>query len=272
MKEILVNESSEFAVPSGVNTLRITHEWGDVVINDTSVSGTYNFTPDSIGVHMLEWKNNTTVVSKEFVLVVQKYVNAVDFFGENPDLDTDSNNDAFSAIERRIRNLIDSYCGQRFGPYVNKTLVVDGDGGNSLQLPYKINKLISVTNFWGESIDNVYIDQWSPWFVVFRMPNSFLDTKKDITVSHRQVFSTDNTFNIVGNFGWDYVPVEVTESAKLLLIDHFTNSNMVLSGYVRSASMGDYSYTLRDVSVDTTGNLQVDLLLAPYVVMNIGMV
>jgi hypothetical protein len=47
---------------------------------------------------------------------------------------------------------------------------------------------------------------------------------------------------------------------------------MVLSGYVRSASMGDYSYTLRDVSVDTTGNLQVDLLLAPYVVMNIGMV
>src|ERR1051325_12064835 len=120
MQEIAVNKAKQYTVPSGADSLLITHEWGDQVAS-LSVSGTQCFTPDSIGVHKFQWKNGSSVIQTDFYDSVFKYSTDVEFFEDYPELDDADNNDKFNLLEKKYRHIIESYTQQKFGPFINKT-------------------------------------------------------------------------------------------------------------------------------------------------------
>src|SRR5690606_5269525 len=60
--------------------------------------------------------------------------------------------DDFPKIERQVRSLIQNYTNQKFGPYVDKTLEIQGDGGDSLELPLRILALKSIKNNYGDEL------------------------------------------------------------------------------------------------------------------------
>lgn len=282
MKEIELNKTKVFTAPSTANKITITHEWGDIEINAAAVTGTsYSFMPTSIGVHKLEWFNNTTKLKTEHYDAVLSFTSASEFFGEYPELESEE--DRFTAKERIIRRVIESYTQQKFGPLLNKTLTLEGQGSDELALPNRLLKLISVE----DNIGTIFTD------IVERSPNSeyFIqrksdyiggrftrasywdeDIKREVTRDIYNLFSARYNYIVTGNWGWDYVPIDVSDAAKILIADELNAANELRKQGFTEGQLGDFSYRLAAEYTSTTGNTQADLLLAPYVVVNIGLI
>lgn len=276
MNEIVVNKTKILTVPDTATKIKIIHEWGDTVIPATTVTDTYNFIPDSIGVHKVIWSDNSATIRTDYYSVALPVISDGEFFDDYPQLEA-TKSDLFTSTERRVRSVIQNYTSQMFGPFISKTLDLTGDGGDSLELPYRITNLSGVTDSFGSDyLDLVEIAPSggaSEWFLQYK--HSFYryrDIKRDISTEPGDFFSCGMTFSITGDFGWEYVPTEVTDAAKLLIADEFTGATDLRQHGVFEAQLGDFSYKLNADQWGTTGNTQADNLLSSYVIMRIGMV
>lgn len=275
MLELNVNEEQSYDVPATANKLLVTHEWGDIVVNNVTVtpSSTYAITHDSIGVHKFVWKNNSTPVLTEYVSIVKPLVDGSEFFAEYPEWET--RDEEFTALERRIRGVIESFTSQKFGPYVNKSRSVPGDGGDALELPVRLTALTSVIDNYGDvRTDEVELAAGSDQYIEYQTSLRHIphhDVKRDITRSNRDYFSHKYDFTIVGDWGWPWVPQDVTEAAKLLIADEYGGELALRKHGITEAELGDYRYRLSAAFDGTTGNTQADLLLSPYISIGIGM-
>lgn len=275
MQEIEVNKTKALTVPAGVNAIQIVHEWGDIVASATGLTpaATYNFLPDSIGAHHIIWKNVATQVSSVYYNVFAPLLTSSDFFNDNPELeDLDSK---FTKMERRVRYIVEMYTGQKFGPYINKTLKVAGDDGESLELPVRIRKLSSLTDTYSTDFtDYAEVAPGSEFFLqrkhTFRY---YSNIKSDVGTERTQNFFTHSLdFNVAGDFGWPYVPPDVSEAASILMVDELTDANELRKHGFLEAQLGDFQYKLNADLWGTTGNSQADLILSPYVVINLGLI
>lgn len=281
MQEIKLNKAKTYTVPDGANKLQIVHEWGDTVLADTTVSTDYTFTPNSIGVHKFVWKNGTTVVSTVHYECIANLLTATEFFTDYPSLEV-SGEDSFNALERRVRRLIQNFTQQKFGPYYNKTQTMEGQGGDSLELRYRLIRLIGVTDevgtdyteFSERSPNSEYFIQKKTESLGGRYGRLYWDEdiKRDLTRDMYNQFSARHNFTIVGDWGWEYVPQDVTEAAMLLISDEMSGVLDLRKHGFTEGQLGDFSYRLAAEGTTTTGNTQADALLAPYILMNIGLV
>ncbi len=278
MKENQLGKEKTIIVPAACNAVSVVHEWGDQVASTTGLTpgNSYSFTPDSIGVHKYIWKNGTAVVSTEFFQAFVPIITSSEFFGENNDLSAFE--DSFATIEKLIRHKIQNYTGQRFGPYVNKSMEINGDGGDSIFLPVRITELISVLNDFGDDITPLCIvDPNESSFIQLapRFSDSlFFETKRDIMWKSFELFNERTVFTITGNWGWEYVPTEVVEAVKLLIIQGLGGDEVLdmRNRGVTRTELGDFKLFINTDQWGSTGNAQSDNLLAPYVNIGIGLV
>lgn len=270
MKEISVGVGKSLNVPAGANSVTVVHEWGDVV-DSANVGSTYTFTPDSIGVHKIVWSNGST----EFYQAVVPLISSSDFTDEYPEFAGAT--DVFAKIERHIRGIVQNYTGQKFGPYVNKTLEIQGDGGDSLALPVRVVALNSVETSYGVDLtDLVRVNPNEPSLLI-RSPSfsgsPYYEVKRDLWRTS-EVFDSEDIFLVKGVFGWEYVPVEVSDAASILMADVMGSDDVVEMRRrgVFEAQIGDFSFRLNADQWGTTGNTMADNLLAEYVNVGLGLV
>lgn len=285
MEEVYVGVEKTYEVPAGAETLTVTHEWGDVVVNNEAVAVDFAYTTDSIGTYKFVWKDGDgNVVSTAFYSSVVQLISSEDFFTQYPEHEG-AFQSSFSMLERIVRNRIQNYTGQRFGPYVNKSLELQGDGGDSLQLPVRVTALSSVLNNYGHDITEMVeicpnddsIIQRAPRFrgpYYYDNENYVYGRAREKLWEWHELFDDRYSFTIVGNFGYEYVPTEVSDSAMLLLVDQMTGDDIaeMRQKGVLEVELGDFRVKMNADQWGTTGNATADNLLANYVNFGIGLV
>ncbi len=278
MEEIKVGVVKALSIPSAITAVTITHEWGDVVASATGLTplGTYSFTPDSIGMHKVQWKTGSTLVSTVFYHVYAPLIDFSQFLEENPDLEDFE--DFLPAAERAVRHVIQNFTGQKFGPYYAKTMEIQGDGGDSLSLPVPIRAITSITNTFSDNITElVEICPNEPTIIQrtsrFRGAH-YYEIKRDVFWNSYEMFNERYTFTIVGDWGHEYVPLEVTEAASLLIKEALASDEIadMRARGVFQLQLGDFQIRLNADQWGTTGNAQADNLLASHTNMGIGLV
>jgi hypothetical protein len=268
MLDIEVGVEYTFDAPLGATGVTVTHSWGDTVPATLS-----SFTPDSIDVYKIVWSTGET----EFVSGYVPLCDKVGVLDRYPELD-DISDTEFLSIERTIRHIIQNYCGQKFGPYMDKSLVVQGDGGDSLVMPVRVSSLTSVHTSYGDDVTefievspgiNSILQKKPPYRNV-----SIHDTKKDVTYRKFELFTVEQNFTVRGNFGWEYVPSEVEDAAMMLIYEIAGDDEItqLRAKGINEIQLGDFKAKINADQWGTTGSAAVDNILASFVDFNVGLV
>lgn len=274
MEEVKLGIEVELNPPMPSDALVIVHEWGTTTVQ-TGVDY-YKWVPTSIGVHKLFFKSGTDIVSSP--IFKEAYVPIIDydeFITNTPALNT-LDESSFDLCEKEVRRIIQNYCGQKFGPYVGQTIEVQGDGGDSLVLPAPALALTSVTDSFGTELTH-YVDISAGFNTSLSTKPTYTshwtDTKADVSFRMRDMFRETQVYVIEGDFGWEYVPSDVSVAANVLIKDVFTNdlTGQIQMGVVET-QLGDFKLKLNADKWGTTGNAKADNLLAGYVNFGIGLV
>lgn len=269
MKEIHVGKAKTFMAPAGATGASVYHEWeSETLVTGTTFSaGSLTFTPDSIGVYKIVWTGTTSV---DHYASVAPLVGSSEFFTNRPELE--SFEEKFAESERVARFIIERYTGQRFGPYVEKTLTLQGDGGDSLVLPLRLTSLTSIIDNYGYDLtDFVQVSHSNDEIIqnraAHRISSYDFDTKRDISSYGTERFPESKDFTITGNWGWEYVPPEVSQAAFMLISDSIAGEDAfeLRKKGVYEAQLGDFSLKLNADQWGTTGNIQADLLLSNHI-------
>lgn len=274
MRAIEVGVVETLDVPGDADTLLLTHEWGGVE-EISAPSSTLAWTPNSIGVFRLEWHESTELVSTEFIDCYVPILDEQQFIAESG-LPIDSQQ--FARIERTARLLIQNFTNQKFGPFTAQSMVLQGDGGNSLTLPTRITRIISIEDSFGTDIAEYVVIYPNEPTIIHRAPpftSSFdRDIKRDVLWHSHELFKEELSYAIKGNWGWEYVPPEISEAASILITDAIGGSDIadMRNNGVIEAQIGDFKMRLNADQWGTTGNSKADTMLSGYVNFGIGLI
>ena len=294
MEEVKVNTSKTVTLNLGFdpdsNSVLVTlhHEFGDVVFEDLPATrasaGVYTFAIgtnaggefilNSSGKYRVEFTYNKTGVAysrSQFLNVVTTYCTESEFFAAYPELEF-SNSEKFESSERRVRAIINTFCGQSFDGYYNKSLTINGFNSKTLHLPLPISTLSKVTMNIGESDETILFDASSSSNRTiekikqpFNFESSYYIRFKDGSVLGDSIkFKESASYTIVGDWGWQYVPGNVTEAAKLLIADLLNDDSEYYRHRVTSVDMDAVSFSMKSNFYETTGNIEADVLLTDY--------
>ena len=92
---------------------------------------------------------------------------------------------------------------------------------------------------------------------------AYHDVKSDITYDN-SFFKRGVSYYVTGNWGWESVPEDVRLAATMLIYDYFNDETLLRRHGVYQSAIGDTQYTFNNDLWFTTGNYDVDLLLAAY--------
>jgi hypothetical protein len=248
----------------------IYHEFGDVVLEDLEVTGTnpYTLTLDtgdleSAGVHKLVWNYEVDGDPKSttsYINVYTPYITGTEFFGRHEELE-DEWSDRFDEIEIKVRNVINTFCGQDFDIRYGKTLVLDGDGSRSLHLPMRLETLSEAAvsdpiTSGSESTDITELVQISPeshFYLRLRNPKSIYGSTSEVTIN--------------GDWGWPYIPQNVTDAADIIIEDWFNDDSAYRKHGVQEVDIDRHRMKFNEAIFGSTGNIDADILLMDYMLM-----
>lgn len=182
--------------------------------------------------------------------------------------------------ERYARKQIENFTSQKF--YLQDQLfTVYGSGSDSLPLPFRlveIHKLYMNDILLVDTANN--INNWNyslqvseSQFGIRINRANMLDNS--VYVANGMVPPTINDqtggafrmgvpYRIEGKFGWGVVPDEVELACIELMRDYF-NKDTWRNKYIKSISTFDWKFEYNSTTLNGTGNLYADQLLAPYV-------
>jgi hypothetical protein len=180
-------------------------------------------------------------------------------------------------MEKRVRNIINTFCGQSFDYYPNKYIEISGSGKNTLHLPHPISGLTKVTVNVGDEDQTVIHDSTdatlnniekskephnfqSSYYIQFK--RSFLDSVQTLIVSSK--FDEGDDYKIEGDFGWKYVPDNIVQAADLLLEDMMNGDSDYRRHGMTTVDMDILKYQVKDSFYESTGNIEADVLLMDY--------
>lgn len=199
-------------------------------------------------------------------------------------------------LERLVRHVIETYCGQSFGYSVGTQTYV-GTGTGKIILKQRANKLLGAlggygmypsdwvapdgsTNLNGElNLERVSIIE-SGWSLLFNWP-AYLDVREappmeliqfapaqdgTIRVPRRVWKERDKgvQYQIDASWGYEVVPDDVQQAALLLANDYITGDSDYRDRYLSILKIQQDSFTYHPGAFRGTGNARADLLLGPY--------
>lgn len=192
----------------------------------------------------------------------------------------DATDEQADELEKAVRNIIQSYCGQSFGLQI-KTVTIGGSGMTHLALP---ERLLELTNVDGYRFGGGLYIAANGWYLSSVDPKPFVPPiradydevnsnshlEKPIRVPNYMrnsgnIFYYNQPYQITGTWGWRYVPAEVREAAKLLVNDYACGDNLYRDRFLTSMTAADWRIQFHDGAFEGTGNVRADQLLNGYV-------
>lgn len=186
-----------------------------------------------------------------------------------------ASDDEVVRIEKAVRHIIQAYTGQEFGHYMGE-MTARSIGGSALRLP---RRLITLTTFnRGVVTPGTFAigdGGYTLRFTKFGVP----PVKADYYGLHMhtggvihnpdnvkwQEFQNGETYTIGGAWGYEAVPENVKEAAKLLVNDYATADVQYRDRYLTSMTAADWRIQFNDGAFVRTGNVRADQLLSEYV-------
>lgn len=306
MDEVKINTSKTLTLTlpndplSNIVSVSLYHEFGSLVSGPTNAtrtgSGVYTITYgqqasglyvlNSAGKHRADFTytvSGTSYTQSQYINVYTPYITASEFFTLYPDLQSEFGA-LFDRFERRVRNIINTYCGQSFDFYPDKYMVLDGTNHNSIHLPLPIATISKVTLNIGDDTETVIHDASdttlnniekvrqpfnfeSSYYIRYRNKGSAGDDEKasrGFESTQPSRFSTKSDYKIEGDFGWRYVPDNVTQASALIMADLMNNDNEYRAHGIFRVDMDSIAIQTRDSFYETTGNIEADVLLMDY--------
>lgn len=307
MEEIKINTSKTFTLtlPSdptnNLVNVSLYHEFGNLVYGPQaatrSSAGIYTITLgqqasgiyilNSSGKHRLEYKytiSGTEYTQSQYFNVYTPYATFEDFFTSYPELQQ-SHGSFFDKYERRVRNLINTYCGQSFDFYPNKYVILDGNNSEILHLPIPITTLNKVTANTGDDDQQIIHDSTdatnnnvekvrqpfnfeTSYYLRFRTLGSARDYTgypyRDSDIYPKRRFYTKSDYKIEGDFGWRYVPTEVQQASNLIIADFMNDDSEYRRHGIYNIDMDAVSFSMKSSFYESTGNIEADVLLMDY--------
>lgn len=306
MDDVKINTSKTLTLTlpsdpvSNVVSVSLYHEFGSLVSGPTNATrtsaGVYTITYgqqasgiyvlNSAGRHRADFTytiSGTSYTQSQYINVYTPYANIDTFFEDHPELEDDYY-EQFNNMEKRVRNIINTFCGQSFDYYPNKYMLLQGSGKKTIHLPFPISTLKKVTVNVGDEDEEVLHDSTdatvnnieksrephnfqSSYYIQFK--KSYLD--KTQTRIYESRFSEDDDFKIEGDFGWQFVPNNIEQAADLLLVDMMTDDSEIRRRGIIEVQYDTVRYKTAGSSIDSkasffesTGNIDADVLLMDY--------
>lgn len=194
----------------------------------------------------------------------------------------DKSNEVLWEMERIVRYVIDSFCGQTFQYKLDRSLTVHGKDSNWLVLPERLWNLDSVkvgvdyvdtADIEGHDITElVYRDLDDFWRIRRRNYYSFNEIKRDVEGEFRRMryFGENKIYVVTGDWGWEYVPGEVNQAARLLVDYYFCKDATYRDKWIDNIRSADWRIEYDRTGSETTGSANADMMLANF--KNPGMV
>lgn len=299
MDDVKINTSKTLTLTlpsdptSNIVSTNLYHEFGSQVSGPTNATrtsaGVYTITYgqqasgvyvlNSAGRHRVDFTytiSGTSYTQSQYINVYTPYCDIDIFFGEHAELETNFY-DKFDSYEKKVRNIINTFCGQSFDFYFNKFFILNGNNKSTLPLPLPIVNLKTVTMNVGDedetllhdsnnsSVNNIekcrepFNFQSSNWI---QFKNSYLDSVQKIVVTNK--FNSDDDYKVVGDFGWQFVPNNVEQASDLLLLDMMNDDSEFRRHGMTAVDMDVLKYQTKDSFYESTGNIDADILLMDY--------
>lgn len=242
------------------------------------------YTLSSSGIYRIKYTytmSNTEYTQSQYINVYVPYTDADSFFEEYPEY-IDKFEDVFDKFELKARNIINTYCGQAFDFYQNKSINIDGNNHYNLHLPYPISYLNKVTMNYGQSGQEVLHDSSnsnllkmekvrqpgnfeSSYYLRFKSSSTeFTSVFSESPSPVNNKFSSKNSYKVEGDFGWRYVPTNVQQAANLIIADLMNDDSEFRRHGIGSVSMDTVSFNMKTSFYESTGNIEADVLLMDY--------
>ena len=306
MDDVKINTSKTLTLTlpsdptSNLVSVSLYHELGSLVSGPTNATrtsaGVYTITygQQASGIYVLNSSgryradftytvSGTSYTQSQYFNVYTPYIDIDTFFADHPELENDYY-DQFDKLQKRVRNIINTFCGQSFDYYPTKYMILQGSGKNTMHLPLPIVNLRKVTVNVGDEDEEILHDSTdatlnnieksrephnfqSSYYIQFR--KSYLD-KTQMRI-YESKFSEDDDFKIEGDFGWQFVPNNIEQASDLLLVDLMTDDSEIRRRGIIEVQYDTVRYKTAGSSVDSkasffesTGNIDVDVLLMDY--------
>ena len=278
---------------SNIVSVKLYHEFGNLVSGPTNATrtgtGVYTITygQQASGIYILNAAgryradflytiSGTEYTQSQYINIYTPYITSTAFFEDYPELEDDWS-DKFDKIEKKVRNIINTFCGQSFEYYPNKTIEISGSGRNSLHLPFPITTLRTVTADVGtsdETIIHSYSDATVNNIEKAKEPHNFgatyyikfkrstLDSPNVLMLVNK--FYKTSSYTIDGDYGWQFVPNNIEQAAGLLIADQMNDDNQYRVHGIKRADMDAIDLHFSDKFYESTGNIDADVLLMDY--------
>lgn len=286
-------------------TVSVTHDLSnDTVVASTPATkvsnGVYTITLgqsnsgdyilNSSGIHKVKFTYSVAGAASsqsQYIAVYTPYTTQSDFFAEYPELGEYPDNATnfatlFDQYEMRVRNVINTYCGQTFDFYPSKSLYIDGNDHKNLYLPLPVAYLSKVISNYGTEDEIILHDSSDPtlnkiervrqsgnfessYYIRYRTSmaeySSAFAEKPNV---QNNKFLSKNYYKVMGDFGWAYVPNNVKQASHLLLADVLNNDSEFRTHGMKRIEMDTTKFWMHDKFYETTGNIDADVLLMDY--------
>ena len=299
MDEVKINTSKTVTLTlpsdpaSNLVSVSLYHEFGDLVSGPTNATrtgtGVYTITygQQASGLYILNSSgkyradftytvSGTSYTQSQIFSVYAPYVTYEEFFEEYPELE-ETFGSKFDKSERQVRNIVNTFTGQSFDPYYNKTIFMHGSNSENLHLPLPLFNLKKVVTDVGTTMEEVIHDVdnnitniekvrsqpfnfESTYFL--RWKKSLLDTINVMLYTNK--FKPKTTYTVLGDYGWQYVPENVKQASILIIADMLNDDSTYRRHGFYAVDLDIVKLQTKQSFYESTGNIDADTLLMDY--------
>ena len=180
------------------------------------------------------------------------------------------------ASEGIARSLIDVYTYQSFQKKTGYQEIV-GMGGDALELTERMTRVKKVYENGSLVIDYTA----DPVYNIFGSDVEITQTNRALRIvpDNRAIsydtlvspvtlyygrFRNGYLYRIEGDFGWEYVPMDIQRCAIMLAGDYLAKDSQWRNKYLKKLNMAELSFEMHNGAFNGTGNLTVDTILDNY--------
>lgn len=192
------------------------------------------------------------------------------------------------ALERTVRRSIQAYTGQEFG-YSYGALAVEGNDTDQIRLPKRLIDLdgvqFNVAPF--VTIPIGFVNIINDGFALSTAVNNnnyygikeappegeqYLANGVIYVPGTRRTWRKGMTYLVLGSWGWEGVPEDIAEAARVLYEDYSYPESEWRRRYIGAIRAGDWRVDFKDMAFIGTGNTEVDRLLDKYRLSGVGII